>query len=71
MIKRSSWYEFSLWDRDFVSVVRVIEGPYYIPLVNSFCTYFSCRTNFAGLPLFFGFCHFEVGALMINQCWPL
>ena len=25
VIKRFSLYEFSLWDRDFVSVVRIIE----------------------------------------------
>ena len=29
VIKRFSLYEFSLWGRDFVSVVRIIEGPYY------------------------------------------
>ena len=28
-MKRLSLYEFSLWGRDFVSVVRIIEGPYY------------------------------------------
>ena len=28
-MKRFSLYEFSLWGRDFVSVVRIIEGPYY------------------------------------------
>ena len=29
VIKRLSLYEFSLWGRDFVSVVRIIEGLYY------------------------------------------
>ena len=27
--KRLSLYEFSLWGGDFVSIVRIIEGPYY------------------------------------------
>ena len=29
VIKRFSLYEFSLWGRDFVSVVRIIEVPAY------------------------------------------
>ena len=29
VIKRLSLYEFSPWDRDFMSVVLIIEGPYY------------------------------------------
>ena len=28
-ITRLSLYKFSLWGQDFVSVVRVMEGPYY------------------------------------------
>ena len=29
VIKRLSLHEFSLWGRDFMTVVRIIEGPYY------------------------------------------
>ena len=29
IIKRLSLYEFTLWDRDLLSVVRIRESPYY------------------------------------------
>ena len=34
VIKRLSFYEFTLWGRDLVSVVRIRESPYYRGFLN-------------------------------------
>ena len=44
VIKRLSWYKFAPKGRDFVSVVRIREGPYYRGVffrenVSEFCRY--------------------------------